>query len=83
MLKIALRALPPAGIIRARKRAGVGFPTPARRKASNGSFPGTVIDVPACTVSADSQREVKKSYLFLALIIPAGGSRNTDQRRGL
>jgi hypothetical protein len=83
MEKIALRAMPPAGIFKARKRAGDGSPAPAFEKAINWSFPGTVIGVPACTVGIVSLTGVKNSFLFLALNIPAGGSPTSHWREAL
>jgi hypothetical protein len=49
---------------------------PALGKALEGSFPGTVIGVPACTVNTLSRNKIDNPFHFLAENIPAGGKIN-------
>jgi len=75
----ALRAKPPAGIFRVRKRGGSECQRPLLRKPLNGSFPDTAIGVPACSVKLTSPFQVNILCLFLTLNIPAGGMKNLAQ----
>ena len=75
----AWRAKPPAGIFGVRKRGGPERRPPLPQKNLKGSFPDTVIGVPACTVKPISPLLVNILCLFLTPNIPAGGMKILSQ----